>query len=276
MLRSILIPLSPFDDFRMFVEKAALFARENVARLVGLTVLDLPEIMRVEPVPPGAGAFIDIDHEKKIRHTKQTLEELATVFRVICEDRGVPCSVLPGEGSPDQVIRRESHRHDLILFARGANFKFASQEYPCNTERHVMNHCPRPVIYIPGPGTGDRMIIATDGSSSVSRSVQIFLTLGLLERHRIEVLSIAAEGDHADANCNEMTAFLGQHDINATANPVVSSEKPFHHLLERIMEEPTAAVVMGAFGVSGFKEFFFGSATDTLLKESTVPLYIYH
>jgi nucleotide-binding universal stress UspA family protein len=47
-------------------------------------------------------------------------------------------------------------------------------------------------------------------------------------------------------------------------------------ILEQEQQLKASLLVMGAYGRSTLREFFGGSVTRTMLRESPVPLFFYH
>lgn len=277
MIRSILVPMAPSPYRDQQVAVGLKLAERTGARLQGAAVLDLPELTRPQPVPAGGGAFVDQDHKKHISNARETADEILARFKDECDKAKVACETTLLSGHPAEEVRKAAPEHDLILVARGCNFKYATQESPCQTTRQIMKHNPRPMIFVSGTtGKAGRILIATDGSASVARSIQIYLALGLFADREIEVVSIAAETETAQANCDQVRNFLKRHELDVSTQALASKAKPFDVLLSHIRDNAFEAVVMGAFGISGWKEVFFGSATLTLLENCPVPLWIHH
>ena len=62
----------------------------------------------------------------------------------------------------------------------------------------------------------------------------------------------------------------------AQAHALVTSASPADVLLEYVHQVQARLLVMGAYGRSSLREFFSGSVTRTMLRESPVPLFLYH
>jgi nucleotide-binding universal stress UspA family protein len=71
-------------------------------------------------------------------------------------------------------------------------------------------------------------------------------------------------------------AFLHSHHIVAQAYARVTEVAPADVLLEHIHQVQASLLVMGAYGRSTLREFFGGSVTRTMLRQSPVPLFLYH
>ena len=61
------------------------------------------------------------------------------------------------------------------------------------------------------------------------------------------------------------------------AHPIESLEhEPAAVLLEQVRRLAAGLIVMGAYGEPVLREFFLGSVSRTLLKESPVPVFLAH
>jgi nucleotide-binding universal stress UspA family protein len=47
-------------------------------------------------------------------------------------------------------------------------------------------------------------------------------------------------------------------------------------LAEQVKAQGAALLVMGAYGQPVWREFFLGSVTRSMLKDTRVPLFVYH
>jgi nucleotide-binding universal stress UspA family protein len=66
------------------------------------------------------------------------------------------------------------------------------------------------------------------------------------------------------------------HEIVATPHAIGRSRPPARGILEQASQFGARLLVMGAYGHSTLREFFLGSVTRTVLKESTIPVFLYH
>ena len=80
----------------------------------------------------------------------------------------------------------------------------------------------------------------------------------------------------ADLCGERAVAFLQGHNIVAQAHALATSAPPAHVLLEHVQQVDASLLVIGAYGRSTLREFFGGSLTRTMLRESPVPLFLYH
>jgi nucleotide-binding universal stress UspA family protein len=100
--------------------------------------------------------------------------------------------------------------------------------------------------------------------------------LGLEGSQEVHVVCVDPHQEHADRCAERAVAFLRSHHIVARAYARATTAAPAHVLLEHMHQVQASLLVMGAYGRSTLQEFFGGSVTRTMLRESPVPLFLYH
>ena len=277
MLKTILVGL----DGSAYSQTAARLAHEwsgrFQARLVGLGIIDEPAIRKSEAVPLGASYYKHLSEEERLAEARQRVERFLAEFARGCAEAGLSCQLLVEVGSPYEQIVREAQRCDLIVLGQQTYFHFETQERACDTLQSVLKSAPRPVVTVPEKlGAGRATVIAYDGSLQAARALQVFQALGLAGSGPVEVVSVAAGHEDAERRCALAVEYLGSHQIQARPQPLVSGRDPGQLILEQAQRLGAGLLVMGAYGQATLREFVLGSVTRTVLKETTVPLFLYH
>jgi nucleotide-binding universal stress UspA family protein len=125
-------------------------------------------------------------------------------------------------------------------------------------------------------GDGSAVLVAYDGSLPAARALQAFQASGLHAGRGIHIVSVAEDHVEAARNTDRAAEFLRFHEINADSHPLAPSASPAEVILDQVRRLNAGLLVMGAYGQPTLREFFLGSVTRTVLKESTVPLFLYH
>jgi nucleotide-binding universal stress UspA family protein len=277
MVRSILVGLdgSPFS--RGAVELAVGWARQSDALIVGLGVIDEPTICQSEMVPIGASAYKQRSDEARLARATRQVEQILEQFSLRCANAGVASKVLEPVGDPAEQILREAQRYDLILLGRQTHFHFATQDEPCDTLHRVLRNTPRPVVAVPDQVLGGKSaLVAYDGSLQATRALQLFQGVMGGGWETVHVLSIGNDKVEAARVADKAVEFLRFHDVAATPHAVAAAGPPYRVILDQARHLNAGLIVMGAYGQSTLREFFLGSVTQSLLKESPVPLFLYH
>ncbi len=120
------------------------------------------------------------------------------------------------------------------------------------------------------------MLVGYGGSVPAMRTLQLFALLGLAEGSPATVLAVAEDPAEAQRLALEAADFLRRHGIGADALPMDDAEPPAARLLARAKAMAARLMVIGAFGRTGLRTLFLGSATRQLLREARCPLFIHH
>jgi len=278
MIKRILVPLDGSEFTKSATEYAIKLAKRTGATVTGLTIIDEPEIMLPEPVPAGAGEFVEHKHKVLMEKAAKHNEEYMKQFSAKCSSGGVKNETMERTGHPEDEIAHESHRHDLIILGRLSFFKAMTQEGPCKTTDHVVKKSSRPMILMPEKfKDGHDIIITNDDSIGSSRTFQMAQLCGLLkDAGPVIIASVNSDKAVAEKNCMSAADFLHAHSIKTESRPVQSDKKPWDEILDMINKNHPELVTMGAFGHTGLKELFFGSFTKTMLEKCPAPLFISH
>ena len=135
------------------------------------------------------------------------------------------------------------------------------------------------MVVVPEPlRTGASIAVAYDGSLQAARALASFAATGLSGERTVHIIAAASVADRPQAarHVERGIAFLNNHDINATSHIVESSRESAEVILKKAQSLDAGLLVMGAYGQSVLREFFLGSVTRTVLKESSIPVFCYH
>lgn len=277
MLRSMLVGLDGSPHSAAAVDLGIAWARRFDALLVGLGIFDEPTIRRPQPVPLGAGDFKLHRDDALLLDARHRVEQFLGQFALRCAESDISCKLLEKAGLPAEHIQTEAQRYDLILLGQQTYFHFEVQDTACDTLELVLRSSPRPVVAVPEPAAyGSTVMIAYDGSPQAARALQVFQALGLAGDDEVHVVCIDHDRIEAARRADRAVEFLRLHKTAAHALPLASTSPVSQILLEQAHRLNARLLVMGAFGHSTLRELFVGSVTRTVLRESSVPLLLYH
>ncbi|MCI0461227.1 MAG: universal stress protein [Gemmataceae bacterium] len=277
MLKTILIGLDGSAYSDSAVELGMRWARRFDALLVGLGVIDEPTIRRAEPVPLGAAIFKHLRDEELAARARRRVEQFLERFALRCLEAGVAAKLLEEVGLPHEQILLEAQRYDLILLGQQTYFHFATQESPCATLQKLLKCSPRPVVTVPGRlSDGRSVVIAYDGSLPAARALQAFEASGLGAEQGVHVVSVDRDRAEASRRAERAAEFLRFHGLTAHVHALDDSAGVAESILERARALDAGLLVLGAYGQPTLREFFLGSVTRSLVRESTIPLFLYH
>lgn len=277
MLKSILVALDGSSYSRAAIELGIRWARQYDALVVGLGIVDEPAIRRPELVPIGGTHYKEQADDLRVGRARRRVEQVLEQFALRCGEARVPSKVLEDTGTPSARILLEAQRYDLIILGHQTHFRFATQESPCETLTTILKNTPRPVVVasekLPSDGP---VIVAYDGSLQAARALQAFQASGVHQGHAVHIVVVNDDQVEAARHAERAAEFLRFHGIQSLVHPENSSASVAAELLNQIRRLQGSLLVMGAYGQPTLREFFLGSVTRTLLKESPVPLFLYH
>jgi nucleotide-binding universal stress UspA family protein len=278
MLTSLLVGLDGTPFSAAAVQVGIEWAARTGGLLVGLGIIDEPAIRAATPVPLGGGAFKAERDAAVLAEARQFCEQLLSQFSVQCATAGVSSKVLEGVGSPVEKIVQEAQRYDLILLGQQTCFRYPCDHTDDQTLHAVLKDSPRPVVAISkNPQRGDSVVVAYDGSLQAARTLQVFAALAGLRFQHMHLVSIHDDKVEAARRADRAVEFLGFHQIAATPHAIsLSSSRAAGEILDQARKLGAGLLVMGAYGQPTLREFFFGSVTQSVLKQAQVPVFLYH
>jgi nucleotide-binding universal stress UspA family protein len=281
MLRSILIGLDNSESGIAAQELALRWAQQLGSRLVGITIVDDPGIQFTEDMlfgdiqhVPGAEVLVAEAHVS----TPTRLRAVEDHFGRRATEAGVEFQVLEGVGSPHLEILLEAQKHDIIVLGQGSHFEYGWEGNPGETVARVLRDTPRPMVAVPNAlDQGESIVVAYDGSLPAARALSAFVASGLDRGRPVHVVNSAVSGHKAAVRtAARAVEFLRTHEIRATPHILESKHDPAQSILKKAEALHTGLLVMGAYGQPVLREFFVGSFTRTILKESPIPVFCFH
>jgi nucleotide-binding universal stress UspA family protein len=119
-----------------------------------------------------------------------------------------------------------------------------------------------------------RVIFPYDGSKKAARSMRSFVNLTTPAHVAMDVLLLRVEEDVEEGleDLESPAKYLRAWGYNVETKVVPGGARKV--ILEVGREKMPALVVLGASGKSSLRVFFFGSVTDSLLEDGTIPLFV--
>jgi nucleotide-binding universal stress UspA family protein len=277
MVRSILVGLDGSSQSLSAMKWGIEQARQADALLVGLAVLDEPTIADSAPMVLGGPPYADpIIYRERMADARRQVEQFLEQFSLRCAEEGVASKVLEDVGLPFERICLEAQRYDIVVLGQKTRFHFETHERNDDTLWKVLKHTPRPVVVVPEHWEKSHaMVVAYDGSFQAARVLSAFQESGFARAHEIHVVCVNPDRSLAASQAERAVDYLRFHEIKAIAHAIPSNADPAALILDQIRALGADLLVMGVYGQPALKEFFLGSMTSALLKESPVPLFLY-
>jgi nucleotide-binding universal stress UspA family protein len=272
MIKSILVGLNGTQASESAAQQALQVAAEFQAKLIAVGIVDRAQVCPPESVPLGAGDFKRERDAKLLQAAHDRTDVLLRAFDQRCQEARVAVQTKKLEGEPADVLCRETQRVDLLIVGK-KHMRAEEGDTSPATLQAILHQSPRPVLCVPAVADQRRpILIAYDGSLPAARAVQLFIASGLSANRVVHLLTV---GDQAAAIAEPCTQLLAVHGIHVEQH-LAAATHPAELILELAARLDVGLLVMGAYGQTRFREFFFGSVTKTILKRATAPVFLYH
>jgi nucleotide-binding universal stress UspA family protein len=278
MVKKILVGLEGSESTTRATELALSIAKDHGASLVGLAIIDEPDIKAGAAMGIGGAAFKHERDETLMRDARQQAREFEQVFRARSRSAGIEARVIEVTGKPAEAILAELENHDLALLGRYANFRFETESTDTRTWDLVLHRATKPVIVVPEGElpTGRGVVLAYDGSAAAQRAMRVFADSGLGLGREVHVVTVNDSGAVAWELASKAVEDLRGMGVAAEVHNVVSVLSIAEALLETATNVGAGLIVMGAFAHSRLRSFFRGSVTHQLVEKTTMPLFLTH
>lgn len=219
------------------------------------------------------GANLVAAHNKQLRDLAAVVAEKAAGDAAAA---GVSASVDTPQLSYTQLVEvfvAQAMVHDLAVLD--------SETATVNADRGLIEallfESGRPVIVVP-PGCETfkyrRILVAWDASPRAARAVNDAMAF-LKSAEAVEVVAIGSEKELAQSVPGaELAPHLARHGINVSVKNLVAHGRIADTLAEQASLYEADLLVMGAFNHSLMREWVLGGVTQSMLKQSKVPLFL--
>lgn len=129
-------------------------------------------------------------------------------------------------------------------------------------------------------GKGDELgtvVVAWDGGRFAARAMADALPI-LIRAKQVRILTIVNEKPSATAGlAAEAVRHLATHGVKAVVDEVDAKGRAIGPVLDRYLEDKAPDLfVMGAYGHSRLRELILGGATERMLQDPSVPVFLSH
>jgi nucleotide-binding universal stress UspA family protein len=282
MIKDILVCLEGSPSSDSATRTAIAIAREQNATLVGMAIVDQPDICAGSPAGIGGSCFKRERDKALLADARAYAADWLVRFENRCRLEGVSVRMLEMVGRPVASILSEMERHDLTIIGRDANFRFETERDDSATREKILRNASRPVILVPESfaavpaNLGHRVLVAYDGSEASEHALMSFAKSGLAESREVHVATVGDDGEKAWVVANRAVDKLRTFGIKAIIHNIVSLLSTPEALVVLGKEMGAGLMVMGAFAHSRLAELFRGSGTRDILEHSPMPLCLQH
>src|SRR5215216_2636811 len=251
LFNDILVPLSGSEASWSSLEQAIIIAGHENARLQGLHVVE----SREKGEQPEALA-------------------VQAKFNQMCLDANVNGKLVIEPGDIARKIRERAAMTDLIVL-KIEHPPMGGLSTITSPFRTIIADSSTPLLGVPEEAsTFQRALLAYDGSPFAKEA--LFVATYFAETWKTElVVYTALDSSRVQADVQDhVRRYLDIHELEAEY--ILSEHGAMDHLKNIIVELNIDLLLTGSYGVSVFRQVLSGSALDTLLRESRIPIFVCH
>ena len=274
----ILVCLEGSDDTARAVEVAIDLARRIPAGLVGLAIVDEPDIVAGAATSIGGASYRRDRDAALLDDAHRRARSWLTRFVARCRAADVASRVLEIAGRPAEMILAEAPRHDLIVLGRDVNFRFETQERDRYTRDRILRRAGKPIIIVPGQlaPAGSAVLIAYDASPAATRALYSFVDCRLANGGAIHVASVDDDGARAFEIASDGCRLLAELGVHAVPENLVTSDSTAAALLARAARIGAGMIAIGGYIPSPLARLVWGSVTHEVIERAFVPVFVHY
>jgi nucleotide-binding universal stress UspA family protein len=278
MTKQILVGLEGSESGQTAIEVAIGLAQLLHGTLVGLAIVDEPDICAAEATPIGGSSYKAERDRVLIAQCEERARTWRDAFVARCAEAKVEARAIEVHGDAAETLLEESRLRDLLVLGRDANFHFATDESDTRTREVVLHKAVSPVLIVPATriATGPGVLVAYDGTQAAIRAVRAFAASGLAADRPVHVITIGDSGERAWSMAGQGCTLLDELGIIATPHHVVSVLTTTEALLDQREKLDCGLIVQGAYAHSRFARLLWGSVTKEMLEKTVVPMFLHY
>lgn len=214
-----------------------------------------------------------------LEEARGAARQILTSFRRGARQSGIAIDTEPVEtavGTTGQALGPLARHFDVTIVEQ------PDPDVP--TEREMMIEAAlfgsgRPVLIVPyiqkPPFRLESALVAWDGSATAARALADAMPF-LAKSKRIEIVTVANDGEDADATGNRLQRHLARHGFETEFRRITGADEAAGALLSHAFDAGADLMVMGGYGHSRFRELILGGATRGVLSTMTLPVLMSH
>jgi len=275
------LPSYPDAPSMQLLESAAFLARHTGATLTAV-IPELSDDRRTWPTIFGAWTVnvpamvqevvrISVDNAALL---ERDLRNTAATFQVAVDIRKMSSQLFP---SPQSLVDL-TRLHDLLILPLPE-----CNDFDRDFIHPAIFDTGRPTLLLPhAPGKRslqclDTIAVAWDFSRESVRALSDAMPL-LISAKKVLLFTVSGEKKLETAGTiDDLKLLLAAHNLHCEIQNVALQHETIGHAITRHAQEGNAdMLVMGAYGHSRFREFVLGGATQSIINDPPLPVFLSH
>ncbi|MBI4634598.1 MAG: universal stress protein [Deltaproteobacteria bacterium] len=275
--KHILIPIDGSEYGKTAIEYGVYLAKKLDARLTGLHVIDI-NLMQIPALADVSGAVgLPLYHDflpAIERGLEEKAEAILHAFSKKCSESGVQAEVKKAAGIIEEtIIETGKHADWIILAQRGEHFHFGEEGILGSTAETVVRTSGKPVMVTPASFHEiSRITLAYDGSPSAESALMLAAELTAETSWPLSVVIVSRDKRGGTELAEKMKTLLNTRNIKGEIDVIRGNED--RELVRLVREGNVELMIMGAYGHNRLRELILGSTTSSVIRKSTVPVFL--
>lgn len=285
MIKRMLVALDPDQDTPVATRYAIEIAKRYDAEVSGLAVVDTRHIA-AEVGPGGAIGgeyYAEQVRQRLSKESRAAAQALTESFDAALDEAGVRHGERIEEGVPYKRIIEDMKYYDLLVIGNTPHFYYAHPEQETKTLAQIVKRGVAPTLVVGDRYRAvERVVLAYDGSDPAARTLQRFAQLSPFGLDvMVDLVHVLPSESRQKLRSSELLLGLAAAFLRARGFRRVEEASRFgsavaERLVEHAKETGAGLIVAGAHSVSAARRLAFGSTTHALLKDGSVPLFLFH
>ncbi len=278
MSRRIVVGLDGSEYAESALALALRRAQLYDAVLIGVAVIDTEYIEYTESgAQPGALELSHHSAEVRLNRAKDRAELLIEDFRGRCNAEGARHEDIIFSGAPHLALEEEGKTADLLILGEKTFFTQPAREGGDETLTEILRYPACPIIAVPRVlAMPQNVIIAYDGGVGAARAMRAYLAItpNLPEEYQVTLLCVAERWEQQKYHLEKVVSYIRGFGMRPGIH--VRSGQPADIIRQVARELHPAIVIVGSPPVRNLADRLFGSVTQTVLRDGTFPVFVYH
>ena len=279
-MKSILIPFEESKIVESVFASAVLTAQRFASYIEGVYVQPaLPAIASADGFGVVTPAFVEKyerEDNARIRQAQEYFETFMQKHNISgTRSDGKAYAVWQNVGPTDDYVGHLGRLFDLIVLGRPIH---GATTPTMHTLEAALFESGRPILIAPpeAPTTiGETISIAWNGSTETARTIA-FSKPFLAQAKKVVVVSIS-EAMVPGPSGTDIARYLSHRGIDATVvDAAANGRNPGQAMLEESMAQGADLMVKGAYTNSRLRQMIFGGATNYILSNTEIPVFMSH
>ena len=204
---------------------------------------------------------------------------MTAAFEGALEEAGVAHGQRVEEGVSSQRIIDAMTHHDVLVMGGTGHFHYERPEEETQTVARIVKRGVAPTLLVGEAYQAvARVVVAYDGSDPAARTLQRFAQLSPFGTDvTVDLVHVRPAGRghrRKEVGLPQAASFLRAHGFARVLETGRDGDAPAPRLVAHAHETGAGLIVAGAHSVSAARRLAFGSTTNALLRDGTVPLFL--